>query len=83
MLDADTDMDPTHIMEDKGYGQVSDENKLEVVIAEVIKNYPVQVEEFKAGKDPIIKFLLGMVMKATEGSADPIVAEKLLREKMK
>lgn len=83
MLDANTDIDPTHIMEDKGYGQVSDENKLEEVIAEVIKNYPVQVTEFKAGKDPIIKFLLGMVMKATEGSADPIVAEKLLREKMK
>jgi len=83
MLDADTDIDPTHIMEEKGYGQVSDENKLEVVIAEVIKNYPVQVTDFKAGKDPIIKFLLGMVMKATEGSADPIVAEKLLRDKMK
>lgn len=83
MLDADMDIDPTHIMEDKGYGQVSDENKLEKVIAEVIKNYPVQVEEFKTGKDPIIKFLLGMVMKATEGSADPIVAEKLLRDKMK
>ncbi|MFA6552767.1 MAG: hypothetical protein WCT19_04705, partial [Candidatus Paceibacterota bacterium] len=83
MLDADTDIDPTHIMEEKGYGQVSDENKLDQVISEVIKNYPAQVADFKAGKDPIIKFLLGMVMKATEGSADPIVAEKLLRDKMK
>jgi len=83
MLDANTDIDPTHIMEEKGYGQVSDENKLEEVILEVIKNYPAQVEQFKFGKDPIIKFLLGMVMKATEGSADPIVAEKILREKMK
>ncbi len=83
MLDSDTDKDPTHIMEEKGYGQVSDENKLEEVILEVIKNYPAQVEQFKSGKDPIIKFLLGMVMKATEGSADPMVAEKILREKMK
>ncbi len=83
MLDANTDIDPTHIMEEKGYGQVSDKNKLEEVILEIIKNYPAQVEQFKSGKEPIIKFLLGMVMKATEGSADPIVAEKILREKMK
>ncbi|HRY36659.1 MAG TPA: Asp-tRNA(Asn)/Glu-tRNA(Gln) amidotransferase subunit GatB [Candidatus Magasanikbacteria bacterium] len=83
MLDADTDKDPTHIMEEKGYGQVSDENKLEEIVLEVIKNYPAQVEQFKSGKEPIIKFLLGMVMKATEGSADPIVAEKILRDKIK
>ncbi len=83
MIDSGTDLDPTHIMEEKGYGQVSDENKLEEVIAEVIKNYPAQVADFKAGKKPIIKYLLGMVMKATEGSADPVVAEKMLREKMK
>lgn len=83
MLNAGTDKDPTHIMEEKGYGQISDENKLEEVILEVIKNYPIQVEQFKSGKEPIIKFLLGMLMKATEGSADPVVAEKMLREKMK
>ena len=83
MLDSNTDIDPTHIMEEKGYGQVSDENKLEEIILEVIKNYPAQVEQFKSGKDPIIKFLLGMVMKATEGSADPIIAEKILRERLK
>ncbi len=82
MLDSNTDIDPTHIMEEKGYGQVSDENKLEEIIIEVIKNYPAQVEQFKSGKEPIIKFLLGMVMKSSEGSADPVVAEKILREKL-
>ena len=83
MLESGTDMDPTHIMEEKGYGQVNDENKLGLVIDEVIKNYPAQVNQFKAGKEPILQFLKGMVMKATEGSADPIIAEKLLRDKLK
>jgi len=82
MLDSGTDMDPTHIMEEKGYGQISDESKMIDVIDEVIKNYPKQVGDFRAGKDPIIQFLVGMVMKATEGSADPKVAEKLLRGKL-
>ncbi len=82
MLDSGVDLDPTHIMEDKGYGQVADEGKIGAVVDEVIKNYPKQVAEFKAGKEPIIKFLLGMAMKATEGSADPVMTEKLLREQL-
>jgi len=53
------------------------------VVEEVIKNYPKQVEQFKAGKEQILQFLKGMVMKATEGAADPLVAEKLLRDKLK
>jgi aspartyl-tRNA(Asn)/glutamyl-tRNA(Gln) amidotransferase subunit B len=82
MLESGVDKDPTHIMEEKGYGQVSDENKVGIIVDEVIKNYPQQVAQFKAGKEPIIKFLIGMAMKATEGSADPTVVEKLLKEKI-
>lgn len=80
MVASEVDLDPTHIMEEKGYGQVSDEGALRTVVAEVIKNYPVQVEQYRAGKTPLLQFLKGMVMKATEGSADPAIAEKLLRE---
>ncbi len=83
MLETGADIDPTHIMEEKGYGQVSDENQLSQVVEDIIKNYPQQIEQFKAGKEPIIKFLIGMAMKATEGSADPQVIEKLLRERLK
>lgn len=83
MLDSGVDMDPTHIMEEKGYGQISDEGKLSAVVEEVIKSHPQQAAQFKAGKEQILQFLKGMVMKATEGSADPLVTEKLLREKLK
>ena len=83
MLGAGTDFDPTHIMEEKSYGQISDEAAIGKVVDEVIVNYPEQVKAFKSGKEPIIKFLIGMAMKATEGSADPMVVERLLRERMK
>lgn len=82
MLESGTDKDPTHIMEERGYGQVSDESKIGQVVEDIIKSYPKQVEEYKNGKEVVLKFLIGMAMKATEGSADPKVVEKLLREKI-
>lgn len=82
MLDSGTNKDPTHIMEEKGYGQISDENKIGKIVDEIIINHPEQVKQLKAGKEPLIKFLIGMAMKASEGSADPIVVEKLLKEKL-
>lgn len=83
MVAAGTDIDPTHLMESKGYGQKSDAGELNAIIADVIKRYPAQVAQFKAGKEPVLQFLKGMVMKATEGSADPAVAEQLLREQLR
>ena len=82
MLDSGVNKDPTHIMEERGLGQVSDAGKITKVIETVIKNHPKQVEQYKNGKEPLLKFLIGMVMKATEGSADPAIVEKLLKEKL-
>ncbi|MBT6818851.1 MAG: Asp-tRNA(Asn)/Glu-tRNA(Gln) amidotransferase GatCAB subunit B, partial [Candidatus Magasanikbacteria bacterium] len=69
-------------LEEKGWGQVSDEGKIGDIVDEVIKSHPKQVEEFKSGKETVLKFLIGMVMKATEGSADPKVVEGVLRGKL-
>lgn len=82
MAGSDKDNDPTHILEEKGWGQVSDEEKINAVIDGVIQSYPAQAAQFKAGKEPILQFLKGMVMKATEGSADPKITEDLLRKKL-
>jgi len=82
MAGSDASKDPTHLMEEKGWGQVSDGDKIGELVDEIIKNYPKQVEEFRAGKEPVLKFLIGMIMKASEGSADPKVVEKILREKL-
>lgn len=82
MIDSGVDMDPTHIMEEKNYGQVSDTGKIGAIVDEIIAKFPDQAAQFKGGKEPVIKFLVGMVMKASEGTADPAVAEQLLRERL-
>ncbi len=82
MIDSGVDMDPTHIMEENGYGQMRDESKIGEVVADIINKFPDQVAQFRSGKEPVLKFLIGMAMKATEGAADPAVVEKLLRERL-
>jgi len=83
MVNSGSDMDPTHVMEEQGLGQVSDEKQISQVVEEVILSHPKQFEDYKNGKIAVLKFLIGMVMKATEGSADPMVVEKILIEKIK
>jgi len=83
MVSSTVDHDPTHIMEDKGWGQVADEAKIGQYVARVMIDFPDQAKQFQAGKEPILKFFIGLIMKASEGSADPKVVEKLLREQLK
>lgn len=83
MVDSGTDADPTHIMEEQNYGQISNTDLINQYVTQVINQYPEQVAEFKAGKEPLIKFLIGMVMKASEGAADAQVVEELLRDQLK
>jgi len=80
MVEHEKDTDPTHIMEDKGYGQISNEHTLLPLVHDAIAGYPMQVEQFKTGKEQILQFLIGMVMKASEGSADPTIVEELFRK---
>ena len=83
MVKADTDLDPTHILEEQGLGQVSDESMIGRVAEDIIRSYPQQVKEYQQGKEVVIKFLLGMMMRATEGTVKPQLAEKILKEKLK
>ncbi|MFA5937246.1 MAG: Asp-tRNA(Asn)/Glu-tRNA(Gln) amidotransferase subunit GatB [Candidatus Paceibacterota bacterium] len=82
MIDSGVDMDPTHILEEKGYGLVSDAGQLGGIVDDIIQKFPEQVAQFKSGKEPVIKFLVGMAMKASEGTADPVMVETLLRAKL-
>ncbi|MCW8848406.1 MAG: hypothetical protein OQJ81_00400 [Melioribacteraceae bacterium] len=49
----------------------------------MINNNPEQVEEFKSGKDKVIGFFVGQVMKETKGKANPQLVNEILREKLK
>ncbi len=74
---------PSVIIEARGLKQISDEGAIAAVVNEVIAKNPQSVEDFRNGKDKAIGFLVGQVMKATKGQANPGVVNQLLRDKMK
>jgi aspartyl-tRNA(Asn)/glutamyl-tRNA(Gln) amidotransferase subunit B len=70
------------IVERRGLRQVSDSSMLEVVIDQVIAENPAPVEQFRGGKEGVLGFLVGQVMRKTKGSANPKVAGDLLRSRI-
>jgi aspartyl-tRNA(Asn)/glutamyl-tRNA(Gln) amidotransferase subunit B len=77
-----TGQDPKAIVEAKGLVQISDTGALEQSIAEILAAHPAQVEEFRAGKEKVIGFLVGQVMKATQGKANPKMVNEILRKQL-
>jgi len=71
--------DPSHVMEDKRLGKMEDEGLIAEAALNVIKNHPDEVARYKAGKTELLKFFIGMVLKETEGNADPGIASNILK----
>lgn len=63
--------------------QESDHGLILPIIEDVIKEFPIKVEEYKSGKKGIVAMFMGEVMKRSKGKADPKVANSLLTEKLK
>ncbi len=78
----ETGGDPSNILDEKDLSQVGDTKKLNKVIEKIIKSNPNQVKEYKSGKEPLIKFFIGLAMKETKGKADPQILEELFKEKL-
>jgi aspartyl-tRNA(Asn)/glutamyl-tRNA(Gln) amidotransferase subunit B len=78
----DTGESPRAIMEREGLKQISDSSALEKIIDEAISQNPKQVEQYKSGKTAVIGFLVGQVMKASRGQANPASVNELLRAKL-
>lgn len=74
--------DPQAIVEEKGMAQVSDDGALEQWADEAIAHNPKPVEEYKAGNPASINFLMGQVMKASKGKANPGAVMQLLKQKL-
>ncbi len=70
------------LMIDLGLEQVSDTNELEKWCDQVISENTSVVEDYKAGKDKVIQFLVGQVMKMSRGSANPPVVLEMLKKKL-
>ncbi|HWZ33548.1 MAG TPA: Asp-tRNA(Asn)/Glu-tRNA(Gln) amidotransferase subunit GatB [Bryobacteraceae bacterium] len=73
---------PDAIVEREGLQQISDEGALGKIIDEVISENPKQVEQYKSGKTAVLGFLVGQVMKASRGQADPAAVNRMLKEKL-
>ena len=67
---------------DQGFIQVSDEAHIAEIVAEVIKQNPQAAEDVKNGEMKVIGFLVGQVMKASQGKANPSLAQKLIKKQL-
>ena len=74
--------DADGIIAAKGLRQITDSGAIEAMIDEIIAANPAQVEQFRAGKEKVLGFFVGQVMKATQGKANPKKVNALLRERL-
>jgi len=72
--------EPEAIVEEHGLGQISDTVELEAAVARVVADNPAQAEQYRGGKQQVLGFLVGQVMKATGGRANPRLVNELLRK---
>jgi aspartyl-tRNA(Asn)/glutamyl-tRNA(Gln) amidotransferase subunit B len=77
--DADRDGDVVALIRAEGLEQVSDSAELERLITTIVADNPTQVEQYRAGKDKVLAFFVGQVMKASRGKANPQQVNELLR----
>ena len=70
------------VIEAKGLKQITDTGAIEKIVDEVIAANPGQVEQFRAGKEKMLGFFVGQVMKQSKGKANPQQVNELLRNKL-
>lgn len=75
--------DPKVVVEEKGMKQMSDSSALLDIITSVLDNNPQSIEDFKNGKDRAVGFLVGQVMKASKGQANPAMTNQMIQEELK
>jgi len=73
---------PEDIIKAKNLAQVSDEGFIQETVMKVLNDNPKEVEQYLAGKESILQWLMGQVARATKGKADPTVARELLAKSL-
>ena len=73
---------PDEIIEKRGLKQISDVGAIEKIVDEVLAKNAKQVEDYRAGKDKAFNSLVGQVMKATQGKANPAQVNEILKRKL-
>ena len=75
--------EPSKIIEEKGWVQISDEGAIREVVHKVLENNSQSVADYKAGKDKALGYLVGQAMKETRGKANPQMLNKMFIEELK
>ena len=70
------------VIEKRGLVQISDAGAIDRIVAEVIAANPAQIEQFRAGKQQVLGFLVGQLMKASKGKANPQQVNDALRRQL-
>ena len=76
------DQSATQLMEAKGLRQLSDETELQALVDDVIEKHSAQVEQYRGGKEGVLGFFVGQVMKASKGKANPQKVNVLLKTRL-
>ena len=79
----DNKENPRDIIENEGMKQISNVDELNKIVDNIIKNNYKSVEEYQSGKDKLLGFFVGQVMKETQGQGNPKIINQLLKEKLK
>jgi aspartyl-tRNA(Asn)/glutamyl-tRNA(Gln) amidotransferase subunit B len=74
--------DADSLIESKGLKQVTDTGAIEAIVDEVLANNTAQVEEYRAGKEQLLGFFVGQIMKASKGKANPAQVNEILKAKL-
>jgi aspartyl-tRNA(Asn)/glutamyl-tRNA(Gln) amidotransferase subunit B len=74
--------DPQAVVAEKDLVQITDADTLGTLVDEVLANHPGPVQDYRQGKTKALGFLVGQVMKATRGKANPALVNALLKEKL-
>ena len=81
MMKGEGDADA--IIDAKGLRQITDDDAISAIIEQVVADNPKQLEQYKGGKERVLGFFVGQVMKATGGKANPDAVNRLLKERLR
>jgi len=75
-----TGADPSHIIEEKGLIQITDEAEIEKIVKDIVLKSPKVIEDYKKGKTNAFQYLIGQIMAKTQDKVNPQLVNKLLKE---
>ncbi len=78
----DNDKSPASVVEEKGLSQVSDSAELESIVDGVLAGQDDKIAEYRAGKEKMLGFFVGQIMKKTQGKANPKLVNEILRKRL-